>query len=83
MNKNLSRDDYQVFFLKSLFWLVLTGIGFLLALLGFFYAEAVWVIAIILGLGIFYSNLKNEISFPLSWEMLIICSLIIITAVVF
>ena len=83
MNNNLSRADYQVFFLKSLFWLILTGIGFLLALLGFFYAEAVWVIAIIIGLWIFYSNLKNEISFPLSWEMLIVCSLIIIMAIVF
>lgn len=46
-NKKLSLSDYQIFLLKSFFFLQVIWIGFILALLGFFYASLVWAIAAI------------------------------------
>ncbi|MEI8343686.1 MAG: hypothetical protein WCF93_01895 [Candidatus Moraniibacteriota bacterium] len=42
INSELSQSDYQLFALKSLLWLVFGWAGFLLSLVGFFYAWLVW-----------------------------------------
>ncbi|MEI7891237.1 MAG: hypothetical protein WCI36_04715 [bacterium] len=41
--KEISSDDYQIFLINSLLWLILVAGGLLLTLVGFFYASFAWI----------------------------------------
>ncbi|HPN54807.1 MAG TPA: hypothetical protein PLB52_02635 [Candidatus Moranbacteria bacterium] len=83
MEKELSLKDSQIFFLYSLFWLGLAGIGFCLALLGFFYVPIIWLLVIFCAFWLFYSKFKNKVSLCPSRELIIIGICIIFISIFF
>lgn len=82
-NKKLSAADYQIFLLKSLLWLGITWLGFVLALAGFFYVSVIWVFFALGAIGIAYYFFKNKLLAKLSPELWIVSAAFIITAIVF
>lgn len=83
LNKDLTTIDYQVFLYKSLFWLSLIVIAFTLALCGFFYAQAVWLLTLVFGTWIIYYIIKNDIILKISREMWIVSIVLILVVVLF
>lgn len=82
-NEKLSPIDYQIFLYKSLFWLGLASSGFILALVGFFYAQIAWLLAFAFGIWLVYYIYKNSILFKISREMWIVSIVLFFVVVLF
>ena len=83
MDNKLSLKDFQIFFLNSLFWLGLAGIGFCLALMGFFYVSLIWILVIVLSLWFIHKSHEQRVSFLPSREMLLAVGLAILISIIF
>jgi len=82
-NKKLSLSDYHIFFLKSIFFLGIVWVSFILALLGFFYASFIWIAAVICGIFFFWNAASRGMRLTPSAEMMIASAVIALIALSF
>lgn len=82
-NIKLSRKDYRIFFLKSLFFLGFVWLGFILALAGFFYASIAWVFWGITAIWLIRKIIQNKTYLKISLEMLFASVFFALVAILF